>query len=363
MRQIATDYTARIKALRRLIRTRAEAALITNLKNIFYLSGFTGSSASIIITQDRALFFTDFRYKEQSAAETGGLWEINIVNKRGSEAFSGFIKKLGIKSLAFESTVTYEYWESLRKTGIKTIPLRGALENMRRVKSADEIERITRALRRAESAFLKIKPRIKPGIKELQIAGMLEQELKAAGCRRLPFDIIAASGKNSSMPHARPTEKKVAAGDLVILDWGGEADGYFSDISRTLLMAGGSNLAEKKKIYNIVKEALGRAVASARSGISSRTVDSAARDFIKQSGYGEHFGHGTGHGVGIDVHEAPRITYSGSSRLGNGMVFTIEPGIYLPGTGGVRIEDMVHIKDGKAEVMTKLSRGIEIVRA
>lgn len=359
----ATEYSLRIKALRRFISTRADAVLLTNLKNIFYLTGFTGSSASVMVTRDRALFFTDFRYKEQSAEETCGLWDISIVNKKGVEAVAGCIKKLGIKSLAFESSVTYEYWDSLRNTGVKTVPLRGAVENMRRVKSADELERITRALRRAESAFSKIKPRVKPGIKEIQIARMLEQELKAAGCRRLPFDIIAASGKNSSMPHARPTDKKIAPGDLVILDWGGEADGYYSDISRTLLMDGGSNMTEKKKIYKTVEAALSKAVNAVKSGISSRTVDSAARDFIKKSGYGEHFGHGTGHGVGLDIHEEPRITYTGSSRLSNGMVFTIEPGIYLPGTGGVRIEDMVHIKAGKAEVMTRLSRGIEIVRA
>jgi Xaa-Pro aminopeptidase len=357
------DYAGRVSNLRKITADLADAALITDLKNIFYLTGFTGSSASLILTRNRMLFYTDFRYREQSVAETEGAWEINIVNKKGVQAVAGAIKKLGLKSIAFESSVSYEYWDGLRAAGIKTVPLRYAIENMRRIKSAEEAERITKALRRAETAFLRIKPRIKPGIRELQIARMLEQELKSSGCRTLPFDIIAASGKNSAMPHARPTEKKVEPGDLVVIDWGGEYDGYFSDISRTLLMSGGSRTAEKKKIYNIVKEALKKAVDKARSGVSSKTVDSAARGFIAASGYGEYFGHGTGHGVGINVHEAPWITYSRPSRICNGMIFTIEPGIYLPETGGVRIEDMVCINNGKPEVMTKLGRSIEIVGA
>ncbi|MBN2653658.1 MAG: aminopeptidase P family protein [Nitrospirae bacterium] len=356
------DYAGRLGRLRKIADELAEAVLVTDIKNIFYLTGFTGSSALLIVTKNRALFYTDFRYKEQSAAETGGLWEINIVNKKGIHAAVGAIKKLGFKSVAFESSVSYDFWDGLRATGVRTVPLRSAIENLRRIKTSEEIVRITKALRRAESAFLKIKPSIKPGVREIQIARMLEQELKALGCRSLPFDIIVASGKNSSMPHARPTEKKVEPGDLVIMDWGGEYEGYFSDISRTLLMDGGNKTAEKKKIYNIVKTALKKAEETARSGISSKTIDSAARGFITASGYGDFFGHGTGHGVGINVHEAPWITYSRPSRISNGMIFTIEPGIYLPGTGGVRIEDMVLINNGKPEVMTKLGKGIEIVR-
>ncbi|HTZ18208.1 MAG TPA: M24 family metallopeptidase, partial [Dissulfurispiraceae bacterium] len=178
--------------------------------------------------------------------------------------------------------------------------------------------------------------------------------------RKIPFDIIVASGKHSSMPHAAQTEKKIERGDFVIIDWGGEADGYYSDMTRTLLMAG-PDMLRKRQIYNTVNIARKKAISEVLAGRKSSEVDAAARQYISASGYGDFFGHGTGHGIGLDVHEGPRISWAGRETLANGMVFSIEPGIYVPGFGGVRIEDLVVVKGGKAGTLTTLDRKLEII--
>ncbi|MDP2277509.1 MAG: M24 family metallopeptidase, partial [Nitrospirota bacterium] len=209
-------------------------------------------------------------------------------------------------------------------------------------------------------AFLAVKPYIKTGAKEKRLAMMLEENLKREGCKCIPFDIIVASGRNSSMPHAKPSEKRLDTGDLVVIDWGGEAGGYFSDMTRTLLMRG-DDTGKKKEIYKIVLDANRKAVSAISPGIDSREIDNSARDVIKKAGYAGFFGHGTGHGVGLQVHESPHITWNRKERIREGMVFTIEPGIYVPGVGGVRIEDMVLVKPKGAEVLTRLPRKLEVI--
>ncbi|MBI3592532.1 MAG: M24 family metallopeptidase, partial [Nitrospirae bacterium] len=171
---------------------------------------------------------------------------------------------------------------------------------------------------------------------------------------------IVASGGNSSMPHAKPTGRKIENGDFVIIDWGGEADGYYSDMTRTLLMSGKA-LSEKVRVYNAVNDARRKAIESVRAGLETKEIDAVARHAIKKAGYGEFFGHGTGHGVGLDVHEAPRVSWVDSERISDGMVFTVEPGIYVPKLGGVRIEDMVTLAKGKGILLTGLSRELEII--
>jgi Xaa-Pro aminopeptidase len=232
---------------------------------------------------------------------------------------------------------------------------------MRKIKDRGELRSISRAVERAGNAFIETKPYIRKGASELQLAARLEEALKKNGCRTLPFDIIVASGPNSSMPHARPTDNRIKPGDLVVIDWGGESDGYCSDMTRTFLMGGGADSSKKKEIYNIVLEANKKATGSVRDGAHARTVDKTAREVIKNAGYGEYFGHGTGHGVGLDVHELPRISRLGRETVKHGMVFTIEPGIYLPGTGGVRIEDMVVAGKDGCRVLTDLPRELEIL--
>ena len=246
----------------------------------------------------------------------------------------------------------------------------GIVEALRAIKDHREICSIREAIRRAEEAFLDVKPHIRPGRREQEIALMLEARLKKRGCNHLPFDIIVASGANSAMPHAKTSDKKLSSGELVVIDWGGESDGYYSDMTRTFLLRGpgspmrhkgGGDFSRKEEIYRTVYKANKEGVSSIFPGCRSKGVDKAARDVIKNAGYGKFFGHGTGHGVGLEVHESPRITWTRSDTIREHMVFTVEPGIYIPGLGGVRIEDMVLVKPKGPEVLTRLPRDLEIL--
>ena len=347
-------------SVQRIIRQkRIDGIVIANIRNIRYLTGFRGSSGFVVVTKGKGLFFTDFRYKEQAQKEVDG-WEIGIERGRRIEAIRSIIKKIGIKTLGFETSISYELYECLSTLPVKLMPQKGIIENLRKIKDKEEIFKIKKAVERAEKAFLKVKPRIRAGIKEKEIALRLEEEIKRQGCRHVPFDVIAASGKNSSMPHARPTEKKIEKGDFVIIDWGGEADGYYSDMTRTFLM-NGSYVSDKIEIYKLVQKAQQKAIDAIGLRMKTQEIDSAARDVIKKAGYGDFFGHGTGHGIGLDVHEPPYVSWFKGERIREGMVFTVEPGIYIPDKGGVRIEDMALVKNRKAELLTSLSRELEII--
>ncbi|MEW5746574.1 MAG: Xaa-Pro peptidase family protein [Nitrospirota bacterium] len=355
-----TTSEARLRRLQKDIRTKGiDALYVGSMKNVRYLTGFTGSSGFALVTRDRGIFATDFRYTEQAAAEVRG-YELESERGPRIKAVKSLLKRLGIRKLGFETSISYELYEALEALPVQLLPQKGLVERMRLIKSAEEIATIHEAVRRAERAFLAIKPRIKAGVKEREIALRLEEQLKREGCRSIPFAIIVAAGRNAALPHAQPTEKKIQKGDFVIIDWGGEADGYYSDMTRTLLMAGPS-LPEKKKIYDLVNDAREKAIGSVRKGVRTRAIDAAARDTIAKAGYGAYFGHGTGHGVGLDVHEAPRISWLRSEPVMEGMVFTVEPGIYIPELGGVRIEDMVAVEQGKGRVLTSLGRGLEII--
>lgn len=339
---------------------KLDGFLIYNIKNIRYLTGFTGSSGFAVITPDKRLFFTDFRYKEQSESEVKG-WEIIIEKGTRYKTLKNIIKKLGLMRLGFEVSIPYTIFEILKKNVAWPLPVKNLIERYRKLKKEEEIKNIGEAIYRAEKAFLKVKPFIKAGITEKEIALRLDYQLKKAGARNAPFDIIVASGANSSMPHAKFTDKKVERGDLVIIDWGGESNGYYSDMTRTLLIEG-SDIEMKKRIYEIVNKAREMAILAAKEGVRARDIDSSARDFIKKEGYAEFFGHATGHGIGLDVHESPIISKASSDMILEGMVFTIEPGIYIPGLGGVRIEDIVTIKNGSAITMTGLPRELEVLK-
>ncbi|MCL4475688.1 MAG: Xaa-Pro peptidase family protein [Nitrospirae bacterium] len=363
---------------------RTQGFLVTTVANVRYLSGFTGSSGFVLITKNKNIFVTDFRYKEQAERElsVGGIekrtefppprggigWDIIIEKGDRLKIIKNLIANLGIRTLGFESAVAYEFFKGLSQCGAGLKPFRDAVERLREVKDREEIRSIREAVRRAEDAFRDVRPHIRQGRREREIALMLEERLKKRGCNRIPFDIIVASGDNAAMPHAGATSRKLSAGDLVVVDWGGEAGGYYSDMTRTFLIKGsgssngrGEDLTRKREIFRHVLDANRRAVSAVRAGAESRTVDSAARDVIKSAGYGEFFGHGTGHGVGLEVHELPRISWARSETLEESMVFTVEPGIYLPGLGGVRIEDMVLVKPDGPEVLTKLPRSLEII--
>jgi len=347
--------------IQKIIRKKKiDALFVSNLKNLRYLTGFTGSSGFALITKDKGIFFTDFRYKEQSAYEVKD-WEIFIEKGKRANTIRRIFSKLGIKKLGFESSVSYIIFDLLRKNTTEMVPQKNLVERLRTIKNEEEIGKIKRAVQRAEEAFLKVKPFIRPGASENGISLRLEYQLKKSGCREIPFNAIVASGKNSSMPHAKPTNRKIQGGDFVIIDWGGESDGYFSDMTRTLLMDA-NDISEKKKIYGIVNSAREKAIMTAKEGVKAKEIDAAARDFIKQEGYSGFFGHATGHGVGLDIHESPGISMQSSESIAGSMVFTVEPGIYIPGIGGVRIEDMVTIQNGSAIILTSLPTELEIVK-
>lgn len=362
---ISFQFSSRLARLRDSIgRKKINGFLVTNIINVRYLSGFRGSSGFILLTRRKNILVTDFRYREQAERElsngAGPEWEIVIEKGDRLKIIRVLVRQSGLRILGFESTLSYEAYEGLSKCGAGLRPLKGIVERIRAVKDRGEIRLIRAAVKRAEDAFLDVKPYIRTGASEKGIALMLEERLKKRGCNHLPFDIIVASGVNSSMPHARATDKCLSPGDFVVVDWGGEAEGYCSDMTRTFLVRGG-DLSKKKAVYHAVLEANRAAVSSVAPGAASRGIDREARDSIRNAGYGEFFGHGTGHGVGLEVHELPSLTWRRSDVVEENMVFTIEPGIYIEGIGGVRIEDMVLVKAKGAELLTKLPRGLEII--
>ncbi len=351
----------RILALTRALAGKGVSGiLISHIRNIRYLTGFTGSSACLLITPRERLFFTDARYEEQSRRELRG-FDIVIERHERPKDLLEKAKALGLKTLGFESTISYGFYRALLRKGVRLKAVTNVVEDLRRVKTGHEMKMISAAVGRAERAFLEIKPHIRLHASERQLALRLEEALKKQGCGVIPFEIIVAAGKNSAMPHARPSDNRIGPGDLVMFDWAGEAGGYFSDMTRTFLMKGGRNLSKKVEIYAAVLEANRGALQSVRSDIPARVVDKTARDIIKKAGYAEYFGHGTGHGVGLDVHELPRISRFGRETLRTGMVFTVEPGIYLPGTGGVRIEDMALVEKQGGRTLTSLPKKLEIL--
>jgi len=342
----------------RLSRKRLEGILVSNLANIRYLTGFDGSSAMLFVGLRGNFFFTDFRYKYEAAELVPGD-EFIIVRTDFLREVRKTLKAAGVKRLGFEYGAQYQVFEKLNGH-FELHPLKGIVEELRMIKDRAEMQSIITAVKRAERAFEKTRKWIRAGITEQKVAMLLEHNLKKEGCRRIPFDIIVASGRNSALPHARVTEKKIERGDLVIVDWGGEADGYFSDMTRTFLI-GGADLAGKKKMYQAVLRANRRAINSIEEGVPCRDVDAAARDSIAGDGYGDFFGHATGHGVGLDVHERPAVSSKSRDRIGEGVVVTVEPGIYIPDVGGVRIEDMVTVLRGKRKCLTSLPKGLEIL--
>ncbi|MDA8169134.1 MAG: Xaa-Pro peptidase family protein [Nitrospiraceae bacterium] len=354
-------HERRLASLRAAIRG-VHGLLVSNIVNVRYLTGFTGSSGYVLVTGKNALFITDPRYGKDALGDSADLFETVIIRTGLDRAVRDLCRKLGVKKLGFETTASYGFYERLKKTGVELRPLGGVVEPLRAVKDGYELECIKGAVKRAEEAFREIRPVIRAGAREQAVARRLEEKMTRKGSQGLPFPAIVASGPNSAIPHARPTERKMAPGDLVVIDWGAEFDGYCSDMTRTLLIKGGrgADVTKKKKIYETVLKAQQKAIAfiGASGGKDAKNIDNSARYVIKQADYGEYFTHGLGHGVGLEVHELPGISSRSAWKrpVSDGMVITIEPGIYVPGVGGVRIEDMVFIEKGRPVVLTGLPR-------
>ena len=344
--------------MKRVAEEGADAVLITDLSNVSYLTGFSGSSGFVLVTPGRAWFMTDSRYETQSAEEVSG-YEIVIQKGRWTQEIASLVRDAGIRKLMFESRqVSVETHKALSEKleGVELLASRDAVERLRLIKDEQEVKSITEAIRRAENGFLENSSRVASGMVERETAIGLEFNIRAAGARKVPFDIIVASGHRAALPHGIASDKKMKKGDTVIIDFGGEAHGYQSDLTRSGVL--GKPDRKQTEIYDIVAEAQRRAIEAVRPGVPCKEVDQAARGYIASKGYGDYFGHGLGHGVGLEVHEGPSVSYLSEDTVQPGMVFTIEPGIYMPGWGGYRIEDMVLVTGDGCELMTSLSRAI-----
>ncbi len=326
-----------------------DAVLIEDFKNKTYLSGFTGTSGSIIITKNKNLLFTDFRYIQQAKNQVKGF---EIVEISRNNPITKFLKDMDIKRLGFEddkmSFSTYSnYNEYLINTDM--IPLKGMILNLRAIKDENELEKIRQAAKLADEGFMHIINFIKPGMKESEVALELEFFMRKKGAIGASFDFIVASGKRSSMPHGVASDKVIELGDFVTIDFGCVYNGYCSDMTRTIVVGKASE--KQKEIYNIVLEAQLKVIEYAKANITGIELDNIARQYIIEKGYGDKFGHGLGHGIGLDVHELPNVNSLGTNTLKPNMVISDEPGIYIEDFGGVRIEDLLILTEDGCEVI------------
>lgn len=348
----------RIDKLRALMAQHGvDACLLAKPQNVSYISGFNNTDAYVLLTEKQQFLFTDFRYIEQAVAEApdfeiekiGGGKLLNAL----ASAVSDKLVQAGARALWFEgSYVSYAFYSSLsgELDDVQLVDMGDALERMRAVKDEDEIALIAHAAAVADKVFEDVLEYIKPGVTERQLAARIEFIFKEQGCDGVSFPTIVASGKHSSMPHAQPSDKALEPGDFVTMDFGGLYKGYCSDMTRTVVLGRASPV--QRRIYDTVLEAQLAALNNIKAGMDCKAADALARDVISSAGYGEYFGHSLGHGVGREIHELPTLSPNADGVLPVNAVVTVEPGIYIPGVGGVRIEDLIIVRDGYIQNLT-----------
>jgi Xaa-Pro aminopeptidase len=336
-----------------------DGLLLTSLPNIRYLTGFSGTSALVFATaRGEVLFVTDFRYKTQVAAEVGDFARVGIESQ---SLWAGLWQQLpqlgGVVVAGFESAhLIHRDFQRLLEAGSRWQwrPSVDLAERLRERKDEDEVALIATAAEIAGAALGHTLPRLRAGMTELQVAGALEHALRDAGSEGFPFPTIVASGARAALPHARSSAKVVERGDILLIDFGAEYRGYCADVTRTVAMGPAS--AEQRDVHDVVRVANETAASGVRAGMRGRDADALAREYIERRGHGEAFGHSLGHGLGLEVHEAPRLSRVAEDALPPGAVVTIEPGVYLPGWGGVRIEDDVHLTPTGPQLLTHFTR-------
>ncbi|GAJ42490.1 putative Xaa-Pro dipeptidase/Xaa-Pro aminopeptidase [Parageobacillus thermoglucosidasius NBRC 107763] len=328
-----------------------DGMLVTNPYNRRYITGFTGTAGVAVISQDKAVFITDFRYIEQASKQVQGF---EIVKHTGPivEEVAKQVARLHIQKLGFEqedvSYATFKAYE--QAVNAELVPTSLVVEKLRLIKSESEIKILKEAAAIADAAFEHILSFIRPGVKEIEVANELEFFMRKQGATSSSFDTIVASGYRSALPHGVATDKVIEKGELVTLDFGAYYNGYCSDITRTVAV--GEISDELKTIYNIVLEAQLRGMKGIKPGMTGKEADALTRDYITEKGYGDYFGHSTGHGIGLEIHEGPTLSARSDVVLAPGMVVTVEPGIYIPGLGGVRIEDDTVVTENGNEALT-----------
>lgn len=358
----ASGCAARRAALAEVLaERRLDALLITSLPNIRYLAGFTGSNAMLLALPGRALLFTDPRYAIQASAET----DCPVKVSKGSilADLAAALKRRRVRRLGFErSRMSFELFDGLRShlpLHSSLEPLAGAVERLRMVKSEGEIALIRRSVETNSRAFETAARHLRTGMSESDLAAEIEYRMRRLGAEKPAFDTIVAAGARSALPHAAPTGARFQARDLVLVDMGAMQAGYASDMTRMLFF--GTPGAKVRKLYAAVREAQAAAVAAVRAGVEAGAVDRAARRVLRAAGFERAFVHSTGHGLGLEIHEAPRLGKRESLRLEPGMTVTIEPGAYLEGFGGVRIEDTVVVTRTGCEVLTPTGKELRTV--
>ena len=337
-----------------------EEILFFSPENIRYLTGFSGSEGYLLAGKDANLLLVDSRYITQAHEETKDC-RVVLIDK-GIKGVAAQISALELRRLGFEAQgISVALFEQLQEQLQETelVPIKDELERLRGLKTDEEITLIKKAVQVAEEAWKKVLGVVNSGTKEDELALELEYCMKKKGAEGTTFDIIVAAGPRAALPHAQPTKRSIEEGDFVLFDFGARYRGYCSDESCTVVA--GRVTEEQKRIYTIVKDAHDRAIEQVKPGVRLAEIDAAARNHIDQAGHGEHFGHGTGHGVGLAVHEWPAVGKNSRDVAEAGMVFTIEPGIYIPGWGGVRIEDMVLVTPDGCEVLTTIPKELMIV--
>jgi len=364
------DYQGRIDALsKRLRRKKIDALLVSRPENRRYLSGYRApdhginETSGLLVIQARgpARLLTDFRYQLQAETET--TLQVLLYQRGVLALLSDLLADDRIKRLAFESHYTLHSFslklhEMAERKQVELVPLTDFIEKQRQIKSEAEIELMKRSTSLNESVFQKIHKQLQPDMTEIEVATAIESMMRAHGAERPSFDTIVASGENGALPHAVPTDRELGKNSAVTIDMGLVLDGYCSDMTRNVLL--GSPRKDYRKIHRIVRRAQLAGIRAARPGALMKDVDRAARNIISGSGYGAYFGHSLGHGVGLAVHEAPSLSYRSRRKLQPGMIVTVEPGIYIPGLGGVRLENMVVIGDEGCEVLNEDTTDLDI---
>ncbi len=357
---------ARLDCLRETLADRGlDALVVSHAANVRYLTGFTGSSAVVVVAHSAVSLLTDSRYDVQAEAEVAGVARVEIVSGDlwaagvGAGAGAGAVEKAvdaapDLCRVGFEAhDVSARAAAALgaHSARVEFVPTSEVVEAFRAAKEAGEVAAIGAAARVASDALDATLPIIQPGLRELDVAAALERELRVRGSEWHPFPTIAASGPRSAVPHAGTTERTIEAGDWLLLDFGAQVEGYCADVTRTFVVGRRAD-ERQREVYEAVREAQARAISQIRAGMTGREADERARSVIEAGGFGDAFRHSLGHGVGLEVHEAPRVSRTNEDPLPDGCVVTVEPGVYLPGWGGVRIEDDVHVTAEGAELLS-----------
>lgn len=343
----------RLAAVRgRLAEWDVDALLVTNLLHVRWLTGFTGSFGMALVTAEAALLATDFRYWEQATRQAPTFtlfkWRSGVKGIRQQFIRSVTAQRLGVEAAQL-TLAEYAQWRKVR--GVRWVKLPTTLEPLRAVKDAAELAAIRAAAAITDGAMAQVPALARPGMTEQELAWALEKGMREAGATGMAFEVIVASGPNAALPHHRPGQRPLALGDAVVIDMGAQREGYHSDLTRTFHL-GASPSEMFQNIYQLVQTAQSRALAEMRAGMSGQAIDALAREVIAQAGHGEAFGHSLGHGVGLAIHEEPRLAATNPAAIPAGSVVTVEPGVYLPGWGGVRIEDLVVLGAAGPELLS-----------